>query len=121
MRIGIEAINERFFPKILYRHTSRLISDVSRGFTHFRIKVLQNFSNNENNLMEAGEYDITLKEIQIPKRSKIKKFFLEDPQYIERLINGNLSYLKEIESETINFIKKTCKKYSKYQKITRRK
>ena len=68
--------------------------------------------------MDPGEYDITLKQIQKAKRSKIKKYFLEDPQYFEKLINGNLSYLEGIENEAINFIKKISKKYSKYHKIT---
>ena len=111
-------LNESFFPKVLYRTKSRLLSDVSKGATHYRIKILQNVSKNEDSLMEAGEYDITFKENKILKRSRVRKYFLEDPIYIETLIRGNLSYLEEIEGEAINFISKISKKYSKYYKIT---
>ncbi len=110
-----------FFPKILYRHKGRLISDGSKGKIHFRIKILQNVSNTENNLMEAGEYDISLrlkKGTKILKRSRIRNYFLEDPTYKEKLIKGNLKYLEEIEQEAINFIKEISKKYSRYYKIT---
>lgn len=112
------SINPNFFPKILYRNKSRLISDGSKGKTHYRIKILQNISKDKESLMQAGEYNIKLKEIQKSKRSKIKKYFLEDQTYFDKLIRGNLKYLEEIEEEAIDFIRKISKKYSKYYKIT---
>ena len=111
-------LNESFFPKILYRNKNRLLSDGSKGKTHYRIKILQNVSNTENSLMEAGEYDITLKGNKILSRSRIKNYFLKDTKYIETLIKGNLKYLEDIEEEAVAFIKKINKKYSKYYKIT---
>ncbi len=111
-------LNEKFFPKILFRNKTRLLSDVSKGVTHYRIKILRNVSKSEDSLMDAGEYEITLKGNNILKRSRIEKYFLENPIYIKSLINGNLKYLEEIEAEAINFIRKINKTYSRYFKIT---
>ncbi len=121
--VAINKLNlpDSFFPKILYRNKNRLLSDGSKGKTHYRIKILQNVSNNEETLMKAGEYDISLKGkkgSKILRRSRIGKYFLEDPIYVKKLIKGNLKYLEEIEGEAIKFIKKISKKYSKYYKIT---
>ena len=114
--VNRQKISEIFFPKILYRHRNRLISDVSKGSTHFKIKIQQNVSDD---MMEVGEFAIFLEENpKIKGRSKIQKYFLEDPIYIDKLIKGNLNYLQEIESEAINFIKSISKKYSKYFKLS---
>ena len=110
--------NETFFPRILYRYRNQLISDVAKGNTHFKIKVLSNISDNENSLLNIGEFAINLQDINlIYGRSKINEFFLESPKYLETLINGNLIYLKNIEKEAINFIKKISDKYESYHKI----
>lgn len=112
-------IKEIFFPKILYRYRNRLFSDVSKGLTHFKIKVKQNVSDNLETIMEVGEFAIRLEESpQIKGRSKIKNYFLDDLTYVEKLINGNISYLEEIEDEAIEFINSVSKKYSKYFKVT---
>lgn len=112
-------IKEIFFPKILYRYRNRLFSDVSKGLTHFKIKVKQNVSDNIETIMEVGEFAIRLEESQqIKGRSRIKNYFLDDLTYAEKLINGNISYIEEIEAEAIEFIKSVSKKYSKYFKIT---
>jgi len=112
-------IKEIFFPKILYRYRNRLISDVSKGLTHFKIQVKQNISDNIESIMEVGEFAIRLEESpQIKGRSKTKNYFLDDLTYVEKLINGNLFYLEEIEAEAIEFINSVSKKYSKYFKIT---
>ena len=38
-----QKMKEIFFPKILYRNRNNLISDVSKGLTHFKIKVKKMF------------------------------------------------------------------------------
>ncbi len=110
-------INLKFFPKILYRYQNELISDGANGKTHFRIKVRKNISDNKDSLLDAGEFDLYIKNVVQNKRSRIKQFYLDDNDYVRVLINGNLKYLKEIEEEAINFIKKISKKYSKYYQI----
>lgn len=113
--VNRQKISEKFFPKILYRHRNRLISDVSKGLTHFKVKIQQNVSDE----MEVGEFAIFLEENpNIKGRSKTRKYFLDDPTYIDKLIKGNLKYLQEIESEAIKFIKSISDKYSKYFKLT---
>jgi len=114
--VNRQKISESFFPKILYRYRNRLISDVSKGLNHFKIIVQQNVSDD---IMEVGEFAIFLEENpNIKGRSKTRKYFLDDPSYIDKLINGNLKYLQDIESEAIEFIKSMSKKFSTYFKLT---
>ena len=111
--------NELFFPKILYRNSNKLISDVAKGYTHYKIKVQQNYSENDGTLMEVGEFTINLVDkLNEKRRSKIKKYFLDDQDYLKKLIKGNLIYLEEIEIEAIKFIKSIKNKYSRYFQIT---
>jgi len=115
--INTPTINVRFFPKILYRDRNRLISDGSNGKTHFRFRVRKNVSDTKDSFLDPGEFDLYIKEVVQNKRSRIKQFYLDDNDYFKTLINGNLQYLKEIEEEAINFIKKISKKYSRYYQI----
>ena len=111
--------NKLFFPKILFRYRNQLISDAAKGQTHYKIKVQQNTSENNESIMEVGEYTIKLVDrLYEKRRSKIRKYFLDDQNYIRKIINGNLKYLEEIEREAIRFIKDISNKYQKYFQIT---
>ena len=75
--------NEEFFPKILYRDQQSLISDGSGGKIHYRIKVLNNISKDSKDLMQAGEFDITLKDIKQSRRTRLRNFYLDDKNYLK--------------------------------------
>ena len=110
------------FPKVLYRHRNRLYSEISNGKTHMKIKVLDNISGTSEELPNVGEYEIQLRvpEIFEFKRSRLDfyDFFLDDPDYREKLIKGNIKKLHEIEAEAIKFIKIINQRFKKYYKIT---
>ncbi|KKK66524.1 hypothetical protein LCGC14_2963220, partial [marine sediment metagenome] len=77
-----ENSNEVFFPKILYRNRNKLISDVAKGYIHYKIKVQQNSSDNNETIMEVGEFAIKLVDaLNEKRRSKIRKYFLDDQDY----------------------------------------
>ncbi len=110
-------INKKFFPKILYRNKNRLISDGSKGKTHYKIKIRENISDDKESLNSPGKFDIYLLEVLQHKRSTSNTFFLDNQEYINILIKGNLYYLEEIEEEAINFIKKTSRRFKNYYQI----
>ena len=59
-----------------------------------------------------------MKEIQQSRRSRRKIYFLEDPNYIDKLIKGNLKYLEIIQNEAIEFIKNINNRFPDHYKIT---
>ncbi|MGQ4876044.1 MAG: phosphoadenosine phosphosulfate reductase family protein, partial [Promethearchaeia archaeon] len=116
-----EKIREPVFPKILYRYRNNLISDCSNGKIHYTIKVKgnkQSISKKYKDLMNPGEFEISLNVIyENTKRSRIRSFYLENRDYLEKLLTGNKIYLEEIEKEAINFIKDVSLRFPDYYKI----
>lgn len=112
-----DTFSERRFPLVLYRTGSKLISDISKGETHFRIVVKSNELNDEGVGLNYGEFAIDLKESEQSKRSNIRSFFLDNKSYMKTLIRGNLGYLQQIEQEGIDFIKRVSEKYDDHYQI----
>ncbi|MHA1381704.1 MAG: phosphoadenosine phosphosulfate reductase domain-containing protein, partial [Candidatus Helarchaeota archaeon] len=119
------------FPNILFKKSNRIISDASKGNTHFiltikpfrifidDIKEQEDdpfFLKNKNQFKEAGFFELIIKD-KINKRSEINEFYLDNSEYMDKLIKGNLEPLREIEKEAIEFIQRMDKKYKNYKKI----
>jgi len=105
-------LNERYFPWILFRRKNYLIGDTTNG----NVFLSYNLTSKEFilfNLVFKIPMNSTL------KRSLFKKsnHFLENQDYLDKLINANLSTLIEMENEAIDFIQDVIKKYPKYKVV----
>ena len=107
-------ISDVMFPKVLYRARNYLYSDISKGVAHFRIKTKADQDS------QYAEYIIEITNANaIPsKRSRIRNFFLENEDYLKKLIQGNLESLVKIEKEALDFIKRVSQKYKDHYQIS---
>jgi phosphoadenosine phosphosulfate reductase len=100
----------RRFPKVLYKYNNNLISDISQGKIHYKIKV-------EGNKEKAGYFNLDVIDSGKFGRGLEKEYFLENEEYLIKLRNGNLQYLQEIEKDALDFIKGVSKKYDDHYQI----
>ena len=110
--IGNPKFDNKYIPWIMYRKRNYLVSEISEG---------SNFASY--NFTSLG------KVYSVPKfrfyKDKIKRlpirnqgFYLNNREYLKKLINANLDVLERIESEAIEFIKETIDKYRNHSIAT---
>jgi len=105
-------LNERYFPWILFRRRNFLIGDTTDGDVFLRYNLTSKDTILFNLLFKISKTTSL-------KRSKIKKtsHFLDDKEYLDKLVQANLFTLLEMENEAINFIKEVIEKYPKHKVV----
>jgi len=108
---------EARFPRILYRSRNFLYSEMSRGLAHFKLALVNDENTNDWKLMNRKlEIDEIYNQTSIRRsQCKINGYFWEDPDYRQKLIEGNIQKLEKLEAEAIRFIKKDAKKKRGYE------
>lgn len=108
---------EARFPKILYRSRNFLYSEMSKGRAHFKLAPAQDEKTKDWKLTNRKlEIDEVYNQTSIRRsQCKINGYFWEDPEYRQRLIDGNIQKLKKLHAEAIKFIIRVAKKKQRYK------